>query len=82
SYFQNLWDERQKLPPQADLISMLAHSPAMQGMTPTDFLGMLVLLIVGGNDTTRSSMSGSAMAAHLYPGEFAKAKADSSLLAS
>ncbi len=81
-YFQNLWDERQKLPPKADLISMLAHSPAMQGMTPTDFLGMLVLLIVGGNDTTRSSMSGSAMAAHLYPDEFAKAKADPSLLAS
>ncbi len=81
-YFQNLWDKRQKLPPQADLISMLAHSPAMQGMTPTDCLGMLVLLIVDGNDTTRSSMSGSAMAAHLFPDEFAKAKADPSLLAS
>ena len=80
--FQNLWDERKKLPPQADLISMLAHSPAMQDLTPTDFIGMLVLLIVGGNDTTRSSMSGSAMAAHLYPDEFAKAKADPSLLAS
>ena len=82
AYFQNLWDERKKLPPKADLISMLAHSPAMQDLTPTDFIGMLVLLIVGGNDTTRSSMSGSAMAAHLYPGEFARAKADPSLLAS
>ena len=81
-YFQTLREQRQKLPPKADLISMLAHSPAMQGMTPTDFLGMLVLLIVGGNDTTRSSMSGSAMAAHLFPEEFAKAKADPALLAS
>ena len=82
AYFQNLWDERKAQPPKSDLISMLAHSPAMQGLTPTDFIGMLVLLIVGGNDTTRSSMSGSAMAAHLYPAEFAKAKADPSLLAS
>lgn len=79
-YFQNLWDERKKQPPKADLISMLAHNPAMQGLTPTDFIGMLVLLIVGGNDTTRSSMSGGAFAASQYPWEFAKAKANRKLI--
>lgn len=82
AYFQNLYDERKKLPPKADLISMLAHSPDMQNLTPTDFLGMLVLLIVGGNDTTRSSMSGGALACHLYPQEFAKVKANRALISS
>jgi cytochrome P450 len=82
AYFQVLHGERKKLPPKPDLISMLAHSPEMQDFSPTDFLGMLVLLIVGGNDTTRSSMSGGAMAAHLYPGEFAKVKANRALISS
>ena len=78
--FQDLYAERKKLPPKPDLISMLAHAPSMQDLTPTDFLGMLVLLIVGGNDTTRSSMSGGAYAASQYPGEFAKAKANRALI--
>ena len=81
-YFQNLYDERKKLPPKNDLISMLAHSPEMGELTPTDFLGILVLLIVGGNDTTRSSMSGSALAAHLHPEEITKVKNNRALLAS
>ena len=82
AYFQNLWDERKKQPPGPDLISMLAHNPAMQDLTPTDFIGMLVLLIVGGNDTTRSSMSGAALAMSLYPQEFQKAKANRVLVSS
>ena len=82
AYFQKLYDERKKLPPQPDLVSMLAHAPSMQDLTPTDFLGMLVLLIVGGNDTTRSSMSGGAYAASLFPEGFAKAKANRALISS
>ncbi|AMO70265.1 cytochrome [Zhongshania aliphaticivorans] len=82
AYFQRLYDERKALPPRPDLISMLAHAPTMQDLTATDFLGMLVLLIVGGNDTTRSSMSGGALACHLYPDEFTKVKNNPSLLAS
>lgn len=82
AYFQNLFDERRKRAPQADLISMLAHSSDMQDLTPTDFLGMLVLLIVGGNDTTRSSMPGGALGAALHPCEFAKAKVNGALIAS
>ncbi len=82
AYFQGLYAERKKLPPQPDLISMLAHAPSMQDLGPEEFLGILVLLIVGGNDTTRSSMSGSAMAWHQYPEEFAKASANRDLIAS
>ncbi len=82
AYFQELFIERRKAPPRPDLVSMLAHSPAMQDMGPEEFLGTLVLLIVGGNDTTRSSMSGGALAAHLYPQEFDKVRADPALLAS
>src|SRR6516165_1115726 len=79
-YFQGLFEERKKAPPKPDLISMLAHSPAMQNMGAEEFLGTLVLLIVGGNDTTRSSMSGGALACHLYPAELAKAKANRALI--
>jgi cytochrome P450 len=79
-FFQQLFMERQKLPPKNDLISMLAHSPAMSNLTPEQFLGTLVLLIVGGNDTTRNSMSGGALALCTYPSEFAKVKADRKLI--
>lgn len=82
AYFQDLFNERKKLPPKPDLVSMLAHSPAMQNLGPEEFLGTLVLLIVGGNDTTRSSMSGGVLAQHLFPGEFAKAKANHGLVPS
>jgi cytochrome P450 len=82
AYFQKLYAERKSAPPQPDLISMLAHAPSMQDLGPEEFLGILVLLIVGGNDTTRSSMSGSAMAWHQYPEEFAKASANRELIAS
>ena len=82
AYFGELFKERQKLPPQPDLVSMLAHSPAMANMGPEEFLGTLVLLIVGGNDTTRSSMSGGAWACHLFPEQFNKAKANRGLVSS
>ncbi len=57
-YFTRLWNERVNAPPKTDLISMLAHGQATRNMPPQEFLGNLVLLIVGGNDTTRNSMTG------------------------
>ena len=57
-YFVGLWNERVNTTPGNDLISMLAHNPATRNMQPREFLGNLVLLIVGGNDTTRNSISG------------------------
>ncbi|MEM7666836.1 MAG: cytochrome P450 [Pseudomonadota bacterium] len=59
AYFQSLWIERtQDKEPGNDLISMMVHSEAMNQMRPEEFIGNLVLLIVGGNDTTRNTMSG------------------------
>jgi cytochrome P450 len=49
-------------------------------VSPELFLGNLLLLIVGGNDTTRNSMSGGAVALATYPAEFAKVKADRRLI--
>ena len=59
AYFQSLWIERtHDKEPGDDLISMMIHSEAMNQMSPQEFMGNLILLIVGGNDTTRNSMSG------------------------
>lgn len=80
--FKRMFAERKAAPPRADLISMMAHSPDMADITPEEFLGTVVLLIVGGNDTTRNSMSGSAMAAHLHPAEFEKVRANQALIPS
>ena len=50
-YFTKLWNERVNASPGNDLVSMLAHNPATRNMGPREFMGNLVLLIVGGNDT-------------------------------
>ncbi|MGL4541088.1 MAG: cytochrome P450, partial [Polymorphobacter sp.] len=80
--FTALWNERVNQPPRGDLISMLAHGEATRNMSPEEFLGNLVLLIVGGNDTTRNSMTGSIIALGQNPGEEAKLRADPALIAS
>ncbi len=54
AYFGKLWKERINQPPKSDLLSMMAHSEATRDMDPKNFLGNLILLIVGGNDTTRN----------------------------
>ena len=82
TYFTRLWNERVNAPPTNDLISMLAHAPATRHMAPREFLGNLILLIVGGNDTTRNSMSGGLHALHQNPAQFAKLCANPALVAS
>ena len=72
AYFTNLWEERAKQGLSNDLISMLAHGEATQNMSPQEYLGNLILLIVGGNDTTRNSMTGGVLALNQNPGEYAK----------
>ncbi len=67
AYFQILWQERANQEPGPDLISMMIHSPAMNQMSPLEFMGNLVLLIVGGNDTTRNTMSGIIHAFDKFP---------------
>ena len=70
--FTALWNERVNQPPKGDLVSMLAHGEATRNMSPQEYLGNLVLLIVGGNDTTRNTMSASVLALHENPNEFDK----------
>ena len=79
-YCTKLREKRGNEPPKIDLLSMLAHGKDTQNMPPMEFLGNLVLLIVGGNDTTRNSISGGVLALNQNPDEYAKLRADHSLI--
>jgi cytochrome P450 len=81
-YFTNLWNERVNAEPKGDLISMLAHGESTRNMEPMEFLGNLILLIVGGNDTTRNSITGGVLALNENPEQYAKLRADHSLITS
>ena len=78
-YFSKLWDERLKNPGD-DLISMLAHGEDTKDLSPMNYLGNLLLLIVGGNDTTRNSMSGSVYALNKFPEQYDKLIANPALI--
>ncbi|HEY0113734.1 MAG TPA: cytochrome P450 [Allosphingosinicella sp.] len=82
AYFTRLWQERQQSEPRPDLISMMIHSEATRSMTPQEYLGNLILLIVGGNDTTRNSMSALPIVNRLWPEEWDKIAADDTVLPS
>lgn len=58
-----------------DLVTMLANTPATADAPPLDFLGNIGLLIVGGNDTTRNSMTGGVYAFSQFPAEWEKLRA-------
>jgi cytochrome P450 len=80
TYFMGLWNQRVNAPPRDDLISMLAHGSATREMSPREYLGNLILLIVGGNDTTRNSISGGVLFLNQFPEEFAKLRANPALI--
>ena len=79
-FFTRLWNERVNEEPKSDLISMLAHGESTRDMDPMEYLGNLILLIVGGNDTTRNSISGGVLALNQFPDEFRKLRTDPSLI--
>ena len=81
-YFKGLWDQRVNEEPSNDLISMMAHSPATKDMPFLEFLGNLLLLIVGGNDTTRNSISGGVLALNQNPDEYRKLNENPALIGS
>jgi cytochrome P450 len=80
AYFTALWKERVNQPPKIDLISMMAHAEATRDMNPNNFLGNLILLIVGGNDTTRNSLSGSVYSLNLFPDQYQKLRDNHALV--
>ena len=80
-YFNGIWQERQSAAePGTDLISYLAQNKSTQNMPPNEFLGNMLLLIVGGNDTTRNSISGGVLALNQFPAEYAKLVANPDLI--
>lgn len=80
SYFSELWEDRRKHPGGSDLVSMLVHGEATKHMAAAEHLGNLLLLIVGGNDTTRNTMSGSVYALNQFPEQYALLMADHGLV--
>jgi cytochrome P450 len=80
--FTALWKQRQNRPPteRLDFVTALANAPATRDMPPMEYLGNLILLIVGGNDTTRNSISGGVVALNENPAEYEKLRADRALI--
>ena len=78
--FNQLWESKKDQPPANDLISIMLHSDAMRHMSEGEFMGNLILLIVGGNDTTRNSMTGLAYGLDKFPGERAKLEDNPALI--
>ena len=72
--FYQLWTSKLGKAPTFDLISMLQHNEATANINedPEAFLGNIMLLLVGGNDTTRNSISGGVIALNQYPEEYQK----------
>ena len=80
--FTGLWNERINQQPGNDLISMMAHNKETQNMDPMEFLGNLILLIVGGNDTTRNSISGGIYFLNQFPAEYEKLRNNTAMIPS
>ena len=79
AYFSDLWEER-RVNPGHDLVSMLVHGDVTGQMPMAAHLGNILLLIVGGNDTTRNTMSGSVYALNTFPDQYDRLIADPGLL--
>ena len=78
--FMGLFQQRGAEAENGDLISLLAHGDKTRNMTPMELLGNVILLIVGGNDTSRNTMTASVYALNKYPEEYKKLKADPELI--
>lgn len=79
-YFTKLKQKRAHGPAGFDLVTMLAQDAATKDQPAHEFLGNLMLLIVGGNDTTRNSMSGSINAFNEFPDQLERLKENPGLL--
>jgi cytochrome P450 len=80
--FTELWNGRVNAEPGTDLISILAHGEATRHMSREEFHGNVMLLVIGGNDTTRNTISGSVYALHQYPDQHRKLREHPALIPS
>jgi len=80
--FNQLWNERVNAEPKFDLVSMMAHGEATRNMEPLEYHGNVVLLIIGGNDTTRNTISGSVYALNKNPEQYRKLRENPALIPS
>jgi cytochrome P450 len=80
--FHGIWQERAAREPKSDFISLLAHGESTKHHIndPLMMLGNIIVLIVGGNDTTRNSISGGVLALNQYPEEYEKLRANPGLI--
>ncbi|WP_411289318.1 cytochrome P450 [Phenylobacterium sp.] len=81
-YFVRLWNARVNAEPAGDLISMLAHAPQTRNLTMDEYFSNVALLIIGGNDTTRNTISGSIFALNRSPDQYDKLRANPDLIPS
>jgi cytochrome P450 len=81
-YFLDMWNQRVNSDPTGDLISMLAHGAETRGMDQFEYLGNVVLLTIGGNDTTRNTISGSIYALNKNPDQYKKLRENPALIPS
>jgi cytochrome P450 len=80
AYFQRLWDERVNGDPAPDLLTRMIRSDVTGNMSMQEFIGALTLLIIGGNDTTRNTMSAAIYALNKFPQQREMLEADASLI--
>ncbi len=81
-HMNEIWEERAKKPKSFDVISIMAHGEATSRMTLRERMGILILFLVGGNDTTRNSMSGGLVGLSRFPDQWRKLKEHPELVSS
>ncbi|MBT5066175.1 MAG: cytochrome P450 [Proteobacteria bacterium] len=78
--FATLWHDRVNAGPAGDLLSMMVFSEATKDLSPEEFLGNLINVIVGGNDTTRNSLTGGVVALNQCPDQYEKLRENPDLI--